>query len=102
MLAHIAYSTPKQIGSTPRIDEVTAALGACIRENCDPKNHTNKIVRLNCNQLQRLDIVIQRELIGMRTQTHGVNFVIEFVRNPVSNEVFGKYTRLNQESMIIF
>lgn len=38
----------------------------------------------------RLCVVVERELVRMRTQTHGVDFGVEFVRNPVVDEVFGK------------
>ncbi len=35
-----------------------------------------------------LAIVIQRKLVGVRTQAHRIDFFIEFVSNPILNEVF--------------
>ncbi len=35
-----------------------------------------------------LAIVIQRKLVGVRTQAHRIDFFIDFVSNPILNEVF--------------
>jgi hypothetical protein len=48
-----------------------------------------------------LAIVVECKLIRMRTQPHWVNFVVEFVINPVFDEVFGEHSTYGQKVMVL-
>ncbi len=50
----------------------------------------------------KLHIVVERKLIRMRTKPHGVNLIIEFVADPILDEVFRKDPCASQEPMIFF
>src|SRR5262249_32021813 len=49
-----------------------------------------------------LDVVIERELIRMRTQPDGVDFLLALVPDPGADDVAGEDVALQQELMVLF
>ena len=50
--------------------------------------------------MNRLDVEIQKELVGMRSQFDVVDFVIRFIFDPGVDDVLGEHVALQQEGMI--
>ena len=50
----------------------------------------------------QLTVVVETKLVGVGTQAHRVDLLIEFVGNPVLNEVFCENATLRQEIVVFF
>ncbi len=59
----------------------------------------------DCKQVARercLDVVIQREFVGVRTQPHGIHLVLPLIANPALDQIGRKNVSLEQEVMVRF
>jgi len=54
------------------------------------------------NQFTSLNVIVETELIWMRTQSHGIDFLDSLVGNPLLHHVFGKDITLEQELVVCF
>src|SRR5689334_3401911 len=47
-----------------------------------------------------LEVVIEEELVGMRSEPHGIDFLAPLVADPCLDQIFRKYAAFQQELVI--
>src|ERR1035437_5444207 len=82
-------SAMARLGSPPG-EMLTCTMAPCIRVVCTRQS------------LMPLDVVIQRELVGMRAQAHRLRFVLAFVIDEGFDQFLGEDVAAHEETMVVF
>src|SRR5260370_34677634 len=85
-----------------RLNRLAKGLRQLSRSCCMTPFQANRFNDLGGLCKYVLDIVVQMELVRMRTHSHGIDFVLLLVSDPGINEIFFENSAFEEELVIRF